>query len=149
MLRLKAARFRLVVARGYLGEARQDVGLSRWRACADGSQLAAESAAKAVVALVAVVGRTHEPGEFIRLAVEAGRYPDTLTADLTRLSELAKTLGPQVHIESDYGDEKTFTTPWELFDEARARDAFATAVSAVELAESIVAAMDSTPPDEG
>ncbi len=141
--RLDAASFRLTLARGYLDEARQDVTLSRWRSCVDGSQLAAESAAKAAVALVAVVGRSHEPGEVIDRALRDGRYPAALEGDLARLSELAKTLGPEVHIQSDYGDEETFTTPWELFHESHAQAALATAEAAVALAEEIVTAFGS------
>lgn len=55
------AHYRLKVAQGFLDEARQDVSLARWRAAMDNAQLAVENAAKAVLALLGPVGRTHNP----------------------------------------------------------------------------------------
>lgn len=54
-------RYRQRLAEGFLGEARQDVELRRWRSCIDNSQLAVENAAKAALALLGPVGRTHNP----------------------------------------------------------------------------------------
>lgn len=50
------ARYRMRLAAGFLEEARQDLELKRYRSCVDNSQLAAENAAKAVLALAAPVG---------------------------------------------------------------------------------------------
>jgi HEPN domain-containing protein len=47
------AEYRLKLAQGFLNEARQDVGLGRWRSAVDNAQLAVENAAKAVLALLA------------------------------------------------------------------------------------------------
>src|SRR3990172_6367765 len=55
------ARYRLRLAHGFVEEARQDVGLQRWRSCVDNSQLAVENAAKAVLALLGPVGRNPTP----------------------------------------------------------------------------------------
>ena len=53
------AQYRFRVAQGFLEESRQDVALNRWRSAVDNAQLAVENAAKAVLALIAPVGRTH------------------------------------------------------------------------------------------
>jgi HEPN domain-containing protein len=44
------ARYRMRLAAGFLEEARQDLELKRYRSCVDNSQLAAENAAKVVLA---------------------------------------------------------------------------------------------------
>jgi hypothetical protein len=41
-------------------------------------------------------------------------------------------------VKSDYGDEETLQTPWELFDEARAKEAVGLAEQAIGLARQIV-----------
>ena len=61
MVGRKDADYRVKVAAGFLGEARQDVTLARWRSAVDNAPLAVENAAKAVLALLGPVGRTHNP----------------------------------------------------------------------------------------
>jgi len=127
------AAYRLRMAQGFLDEARQDVTLDRWRSAVDNSQLAVENAAKAVLALLGPVGRTHNPAVQIRQALGEGRF--TPHDDLVqRLAENAEKLGPDVHIQTDYGDEVGERTPWELFDEDDAHETLALAEEAVSLA---------------
>ncbi|MBI4280367.1 MAG: HEPN domain-containing protein [Armatimonadetes bacterium] len=113
------ARYRLALAKGHLEEARQDLQLGRWRSCASNSQLAAENAAKAVLALIGPVGRTHEPGDILLQALEEGRFPDTIRVQVRRIAECAERLGPEVHIRSAYGDEANLRTPWGTFRRAQ------------------------------
>lgn len=117
------ARYRLRLAEGFLNEARQDLTMQRWRACVDNSQLAAENAAKAVLALVGPVGATHEPSELLRRALLEQRFPVHAQAHIQRIAACAGQLGWHVHIETDYGDERNWKTPWELFGEPEARRA--------------------------
>lgn len=63
------ARYRLRLAEGFLQEARQDIALQRWRSCVDNSQLAVENAAKAALAFLGPVGRTHNPATLLRQAL--------------------------------------------------------------------------------
>lgn len=42
-----------------------------------------------------------------------------------------------VHIQTDYGDETGRLTPWDLFDEKDAREAYGLAQEAFDLADSI------------
>ena len=132
------AGYRLRLAEGFLQEARQDYDLLRWRSCVDNSQLAAEHAAKAVLALLGPVGRTHKPFVFLLQALDESRFPEALRTQIEAVAGCASLLGPEVHIRSDYGDEQTQKTPWELFDADRAREALSLAEKAASLARRIV-----------
>lgn len=103
----------------------------------DNSQLAVENAAKAVLALLGPVGRTHNPAVLLRQALREDRFPRAIAAQVERIAEHAEMLGPDIHIESDYGDEAGRQTPWDLFDEADARQALARAEEAVLLARQL------------
>ncbi len=132
------AAYRLKLAQGFLGEARQDVDLGRWRSSVDSAQLSVENAGKAALALFGPTSRTHNPATQIRRLVGEGRFDATLSEPLERLAELAELLGPDIHIQTDYGDEAGGRTPWELFDEEDARQALAIAGEAVTLADQLV-----------
>lgn len=138
MTATEQAGYRLRLAEGFLSEARQDCDLQRWRSCADNSQLAAERAAKAVLALLGPIGRTHQPFVFLLRALGENRFPESLRAQIEEVAECARLLGPEVHIKSDYGDEQMQKTPWELFDATRAREALGLAEKALSLAKQLV-----------
>lgn len=137
--------YRLRMAEGFLGEARHNIAHDLWRSCVDNSQLAAENAAKAVLSLLGPVGHTHDPGALLLTAAEEHWFPGVLDDLVVRLAECSRALGPQVHIESDYGDEASRRTPWELFDRDSAERAFRLAEESVALARRITEAESSTP----
>jgi HEPN domain-containing protein len=126
------------LAQGFLGEARQDADLSRWRSSVDSAQLAVENAGKVVLELFGVVGRTHNPSTQIRRLIGEEQLDAGLSEHLERLAELAELLGSEIHIRTDYGDEAGGRTPWELFDETDAHQALAIAEEAVGLADQLV-----------
>jgi HEPN domain-containing protein len=130
-------RLRLVV--GFLAEARQDFKLGRWRSCVDNSQLATENAAKAVLARLGPVGRTHNPSLLLREALAAGEFLAEISSQVERLAECAELLGPDIHVQSDYGDEAGGRTPWELFDRDTARQALDLAEEVAELSQQLLA----------
>ena len=132
------AEYRLRVAQGFLDEARQDVALRRWRSAVDNAQLAVENAAKSVLALLGPVGRTHNPAVQLGQALSDSRLPLHERDDVRRLAEQAEMLGPDIHVQTDYGDEMGGRTPWELFDDTDARQSVAIAEEAVDLAQAIV-----------
>jgi HEPN domain-containing protein len=132
------AAYRLKLAQGFLEEARQDAGLDRWRSAVDGAQLTVENAAKTGLALFGRVGCTHNPATRIRRLIGEGQLETTLSKRLERLAEPAELLGPDVHAQTDYGDETGGRTPWELFEEEDARQALAIAEEAASLADQIV-----------
>jgi HEPN domain-containing protein len=133
--------YRLRLAQGFLGESRQDITLSRWRSVVDNAQLAVENATKAVLALVAPVGRTHNPAPLLRQALDDGRFGVANQVAVERLAECAELLGFDIHIQTDYGDEFRSLTPWEIFDAEEAREALAMAEEAVSLARTLVQAI--------
>jgi HEPN domain-containing protein len=128
--------YRLRLGEGFLKEARQDIQTQRWRSCVDNAQLAVENAAKAALAGLGPIGRTHNPGLLIRHALAAGRFSPEASVAAERLAECAELLGSDVHVQSDYGDEAGARTPWEIFDEDDARQALEVAEEAVRLARS-------------
>jgi HEPN domain-containing protein len=132
------AHYRLRLAEGFLDEAQHDMHSQRWRSCVSSAQLAVENAAKAVLGLLGPIGRTHNPSVFLLEALQSGRFSQTVRAQVERLAECALLLGPAVHVKSDYGDEETLQTPWELFDEGRAKQAVGLAEEAVSLARQIL-----------
>lgn len=131
------AAYRLRLARGFLEEARQDAGLERWRSAVDGAQLAVENAGKAALALAGEIGRTRNPATRIRRLIGEERFDAEFSEKLERLAELSELLGPDIQVQTDYGDETEGRTPWELFEEHDARQALDIAGEAVELAEEI------------
>jgi HEPN domain-containing protein len=104
----------------------------------DNAQLAVENAAKAVLALMGPVGRTHKPGPLLRQALQEDALTVSDPSTISRLAQLAELLGFDIHVQTDYGDEMGGLTPWELFDEADARQALTMAEEAVKLAQEII-----------
>lgn len=130
--------YRMRLAEGFLEEARQDVALSRWRAAVDNSQLCIENAAKAVLALLGPVGRTHNPAAQLRQALQEGRFSEGEASLVKALTERAEMLGLDIHIRTDYGDEIGGLTPWELFQEEDALQALQMAEEASSLAKRLI-----------
>jgi HEPN domain-containing protein len=134
------ALYRLRLAEGFLEEAEQDHGLERWRAVVNNSQLAAENGAKAALALILPPSRVHDPGRLLIEALDQGRFRDDQAETVRALAECAESLGPDMHIQTDYGDETGGRTPWEIFRQEDAQQALELARQATELARSLVAA---------
>ena len=130
--------YRLKVAKGFLEESRQDVQLRRWRSAVDNAQLAVENSAKAVLSLVAPIGKTHNPAPQLRENLSKGHFPVDIAEKVERLAECAELLGFDVHIQTDYGDETGRLTPWDLFDEKDALQAQSLAQESVDLADTII-----------
>jgi HEPN domain-containing protein len=110
--------------------------------------LSIENSAKAVLALLGPVGRTHQPAVFLRQALQAGNLPAEEDTKIKRLAELSELLGFDVHVQTDYGDETLRRTPWELFDEDDAKQAVNMAVEAASLAQTILSDFESKTDDE-
>jgi len=130
--------FRLRLADGFLGEARDDVTRARWRSCVDNAQLAVENAVKAVLARFVPVPRTHDLVTPLDGLLASGRLTAGERDVLVELRQCATELGHDQHVRSDYGEEAAFRTPWELFDAAEARRAMTIAEHSVTLARSIL-----------
>jgi HEPN domain-containing protein len=131
-------KYRLKLTEGYIQEAQQDMSLQRWRSCVDNSQLAVENGAKAALALVGTVGRTHTPGDLLLDTSILSRFPEDLRQTVDQIANRARQLDTRVHFQSDYGDEKQGITPWELFGETEARDALQLAEETLRLVRQLV-----------
>lgn len=132
------ARYRLHLAQGYAKEAEHLYAACQWRACVSSSQLAVENSAKAVLALVGPLVKTHDLSRMLLDAVEGFGFGQEGRPRLERLAECARLLGFREHIMTDYGDELARRTPWEIYDEGRAKRALALAEEACEIAVELV-----------
>ena len=134
----ETALYRLRISQGFLEESRQDVLINRWRSAVDNAQLSVENSAKAVLSLVAPVGKTHNPAAQLRETLSNGYFPEIISEKVERLAECSEQLGFDIHIQTDYGDETERLTPWDLFDEKDALEALSLAQESVDLAVSVI-----------
>jgi hypothetical protein len=74
----------------------------------------------------------------LRRALEDNRFPQEIVAQVTELAQNAELLGHDVHMDTDYGSEANWRTPWELFGESDAQQSLGIAENAVDLACQIV-----------
>lgn len=133
-----SAEYRLKLAKGFLNEAEQDMALNRWRACVAHAQLAVENALKSVIALFVPVPRTHDPARLLLKLIDQDQIPERWQNEIESLAREGLLLGPEVHIQTDYGDEFSGLTPWELFTKEDAKEAFEKANTVVDKAVKIV-----------
>ena len=129
--------FRLELARGFLDEARQDLSLRRWRATVSHAQLAVENALKALIGLFLPVPKTHDPARILLELVARQQIPSRWGNEVQHVAEMGQPLGPQLHVQTDYGDEFGGRLPWELFGEEEAREALTTAENILDRIEQL------------
>jgi HEPN domain-containing protein len=126
------------LARGFLREAQQDFDLHRWRSTVSHAQLSVENALKAVISLFLPVAKTHDPARILLELVARRQIPPQWQPVVQKLAEMGQPLGPQLHVQTDYGDEFSGRLPWELFGEAEAKEALATAAEIVTRVERLI-----------
>lgn len=134
--------YRLALAKGFLTEAEQDKTLERWRACVDNSQLAVENAGKTALALFGITPKTHDPARQVAAILRGKTLPQEVALALQQMLPDLLALGTREHFLTDYGDEETYTLPWDLFTRQSAEDAFRTAQRCVQLAQELLVAVD-------
>ncbi|MCH8218948.1 MAG: HEPN domain-containing protein [Planctomycetes bacterium] len=119
--------YRLALAKGFLAEAEQDVGLTRWRSCVDNAQLTVENSGKAILASFGVSPKTHDPAKQVAALLRSQSVRENIREQMQRLLPDLLALGTTEHFLTDYGDEATYTLPWDLFTQEAAADALAAA----------------------
>jgi HEPN domain-containing protein len=119
--------YRLALAEGFLAEAEQDIDLKRWRSCVDNAQLTVENAGKAILASFGVAPKTHDPARQVAALVRKLPLPEDIQQQIRRILPDLLALGTTEHFLTDYGDEATYTLPWDLFTQEAAQDALAAA----------------------
>ena len=132
------AEYRLRLTWGFLEEAEQDFAAGRWRAYMAHAQLSVEHALRGVIALFPVPPKTHNPAHPLALLLEAGQIPTAWRDVVQHLIREGERIGPQIHIQTDYGDESHGLTPWELFSKEDAHEALAIARRVVEKAAALI-----------
>lgn len=115
--------YRLKLAEGFLKEADQDFNLKRWRSCVNNAQLCVENSGKAVLMLFGISSKTHEPARHLTLIVNDESIPEEIRSMIKDILPQFLTLGLEEHFMTDYGDESSYTLPWDLFDENAASEA--------------------------
>jgi len=99
------------------------------------SQLAAENAAKAVVAVYRVPSWSHDPSHELREV--AAQLPASLKPLAEELASVAELLALE-RGRATYGEPARGLTPWELYTREDAEAALRRARKAVELAKTIL-----------
>lgn len=131
--------YRLRLAEGFLKEAQENLNYGQIRACVDNSQLAIENGAKAVVICFGPLGRTHNPVNALKRLTEKEDLINDTERLIDKMISLMEGFGEEKHILTDYGDEETYTLPWDLFDEEDAKEAIERAREVIDLARKVVA----------
>jgi HEPN domain-containing protein len=121
-----------------LAEAEQDHQLERWRSCVDNAQLAVENAGKTVLASLAIPAKTHEPARQVAALLRTQTLPPEIQEKLQVLLPDLLALGTTEHFQTDYGDEATYTLPWDLFTRESATEALEAARRSFALVQELV-----------
>lgn len=131
--------YRLALAKGFLIEAEQDMLLERWRSCVDNSQLAVENAGKTALSLFGVAPKSHDPARQITAILRKASLPEEIVSALKQMLPDLVALGEREHVLTDYGDEETYTLPWDLFTQQSAETALKTAQRCVQTIQKLLA----------
>lgn len=129
--------YRIALAAGFLAEAEQDFTLKRWRSCVDNAQLAVENAGKAALALFGIAPKTHDPARQIASILHQQELPAGVSELLRAMLPDLLVLGTETHFLTDYGDEVSYTLPWDLFTQQTAEDALQSARRSVQMARTL------------
>lgn len=141
MQQSKEVAYRLALSDGFINEAKQDIELGRWRSCVDNAQLAVENAGKAILGLFGVPSKTHDPAQQLATLLSLQSLPLEIQETMQQLLPGLLALGAAEHFLTDYGDERTYTLPWDLFTVESATEALNTAQQVFQLADTAVQAI--------
>jgi HEPN domain-containing protein len=134
--------YRLALAKGFLAEAEQDMTLERWRSCVDNFQLAVENTGKTALSLFGVPPKTHDPVRQIAAILRGENLPKEIQVMLQQMLPDLLAFGQREHVLTDYGDEDTFTLPWDLFTQESAKEAIQTARRCVQAVQELLASAE-------
>ncbi len=129
--------YRIALAAGFLAEAEQDFTLGRWRSWVDNAQFTVENAGKAALALFGISPKTHDPARQIAGVLREQELPADVSELLHAMLPDLLVLGTETHFLTDYGDEATYTLPWDLFTRQTAEDALQSALRSVQKARAL------------
>jgi HEPN domain-containing protein len=122
--------YRVRLVERYLRDAEDAYRRGDFRGAVASSQLAAENAAKAVVAVYRVPSWTHDPSHELRELVD--QMPQALRPPAEELAKVAELLAPE-RGRATYGEPARGLTPWEIYGGEDAEEALERARRALEL----------------
>jgi len=122
MISDRDALYRLEMASRYLAAAEKMLAAEEWPGCVHYAQLTVENAAKAVLACLGPIPRTHDIAEWLQKSLEQ-ELPEAVSIQVRGILPIVGEYGRKKHILTTYGDEELFRTPWDLFAEEDARQA--------------------------
>lgn len=111
------------------------IKLRFYRSVVDNAQLVVENSIKAVISIFKPVPKVHELDEVVNELIHEGDFEQEDKERLRELKGYAQLLGFEEHIKTDYGDEISHLTPWELFDEEDAKESLRIAKKAFKIAK--------------
>jgi len=127
--------YRLKLSFKYLEKAEKFLSTGDYKESVEASQLSVENAAKAIIALRRLPSWSHDPSnELLEVAKE---LPENKRIFAEELAGLAHELAPE-HGVVTYGKPTERLTPWEIYDEQKARKALEKAERARELVKRIL-----------
>jgi HEPN domain-containing protein len=121
--------YRMKLAQQYLEESENAYRRGDIRSTVASSQLAAENAAKAIVAVYRIPSWSHDPSHELRDIIE--QMPQNLRPLAEELARIAGLLAPE---HGNIGEPTRGLTPWEIYERKDAETALQHARRAVELA---------------
>jgi HEPN domain-containing protein len=127
--------YRVRLAELYLADAEVAYTRGDFRTTVASSQLAAENAAKAVIAVYRIPSWSHDPSHELREV--ADQVPETLRPLIEELADIAGTLAPE-HGRATYGEPTRGLTPWDIYGRGDAERAVNYARRAVELMRTVL-----------
>jgi len=127
--------YRIRLAAMYLRDAEEAAKRKDYRGAVASSQLCAENAAKAVVALFRVPSWSHDPSH--ELLEVAQHLEPELRERAGELADIARRLAPE-HGRATYGEPTRGLTPWDIYSEEDASEALSMARRALRLSREIL-----------
>jgi len=91
--------------------------------------------------LFGIAPETHQPHTYLAKFTTDSRNPEDLRQLLMEALPDFRLLGAKQHFLTDYGDEETYTLPWDLFSEDSAIEAISTARKCLAAAERVVSSV--------
>ena len=88
--------------------------------------------------LFGIPPKTHEPAKNLARLVNDSEIPSNIRDGIKNLLPDLFTLGIEEHFMTDYGDESTYTLPWEMFTEESAKVALKSAKLCTSESEKII-----------
>ncbi len=82
-----------------------------------------KNAGKAVLMLFGISPRTHEPVKHMAKLIRDAEIPSDIKDKLKKILPDFLVLGVEEHFMTNYGEESSYTLPWDIFDEDSARNA--------------------------